>query len=169
MTAIAALPFSMISQTSAFVAVRWSQALILKTNDFDRGCLRMRYNRVARLSERNMPTKSLNMINTAPKDQDSNSNNNNNSNKAIEQAKQQHGDDCGGSNNKLTFLDELIERCTEATRSNAATESPHTGSSEWAGFRTTPELLKVRGMEEEGGGKEGLHERGAGKPSVVVF
>lgn len=43
----------------------------------------------------------------------------------------------------ISFLDELLERCTDATRSDGAIESSHTGSSEWAGFKTTPELLEV--------------------------
>ncbi|CAM9981693.1 unnamed protein product [Ectocarpus sp. 6 AP-2014] len=43
---------------------------------------------------------------------------------------------------KLTLLDELLERCAEATKSDAAAESSHTGSSEWAGFKTAPELLE---------------------------
>lgn len=42
-----------------------------------------------------------------------------------------------------SFLDELLERCTEATKSDGALESSHTGSSEWAGFKTTPELLEA--------------------------
>lgn len=42
-----------------------------------------------------------------------------------------------------SFLDELLLRCAEATRPGAAMESPHTGSSEWAGFRTTKCLLDV--------------------------
>ncbi|CAN0110833.1 unnamed protein product [Discosporangium mesarthrocarpum] len=46
------------------------------------------------------------------------------------------------SDDKGTFLDELLDRCREATRSKGAMESTHTGSSEWAGFRTTPELLQ---------------------------
>ncbi|CAM9664582.1 unnamed protein product, partial [Choristocarpus tenellus] len=41
-----------------------------------------------------------------------------------------------------TILEELLDRCKEATRSKGAMESSHTGSSEWAGFRTTPELLQ---------------------------
>lgn len=43
----------------------------------------------------------------------------------------------------VSFLDELLARCTEATRPGVAMESPHTGSSEWAGFRTTKSLLDV--------------------------
>ncbi|CBN77853.1 vesicle-fusing ATPase [Ectocarpus siliculosus] len=43
---------------------------------------------------------------------------------------------------ELTLLDELLERCAEATKSDAAAESSHTGSSEWAGFKTAPELLE---------------------------
>lgn len=42
-----------------------------------------------------------------------------------------------------SLLDELLARCAEATKSDAATESSHTGSSEWAGFKTSPELLEV--------------------------
>lgn len=51
--------------------------------------------------------------------------------------------DTDDSDQSVFFLDELVERCTLATRSDAATESPHTGSSEWAGFRTAPDLLEV--------------------------
>eukprot|EP00752_Nemacystus_decipiens_P008443 g7547.t1 len=40
------------------------------------------------------------------------------------------------------LLEELLARCSEATKSDAATESSHTGSSEWAGFKTNPELLE---------------------------
>lgn len=40
-------------------------------------------------------------------------------------------------------FEELLRKCTEATSSDGATESPHTGSSEWAGFRTKPHLLEV--------------------------
>lgn len=43
----------------------------------------------------------------------------------------------------ISFLDELLERCAEATKSDGAIESSHTGSSEWAGFKTTPELLEA--------------------------
>ena len=43
----------------------------------------------------------------------------------------------------ISFLDELLERCAAATRSDGAIESSHTGSSEWAGFKTTPELLEA--------------------------
>ncbi|CAB1121270.1 unnamed protein product [Ectocarpus sp. CCAP 1310/34] len=43
---------------------------------------------------------------------------------------------------ELTLLDELLERCAEATKSDAAAESSHTGSSEWAGFKTAPALLE---------------------------
>lgn len=53
-------------------------------------------------------------------------------------------DNTDDNDQSVFFLDELVERCTLATRSDAATESPHTGSSEWAGFRTAPELLEVR-------------------------
>lgn len=42
-----------------------------------------------------------------------------------------------------SFLAELLARCDAATRSGAATESNHSGSSEWAGFRTTKSLLEV--------------------------
>ncbi|CAN0262415.1 unnamed protein product [Ectocarpus fasciculatus] len=42
----------------------------------------------------------------------------------------------------LSLLDELLERCAEATKSDAAAESSHTGSSEWAGFKTAPALLE---------------------------
>lgn len=45
---------------------------------------------------------------------------------------------------ELSLLDELLERCAEATKSDAAAESSHTGSSEWAGFKTAPALLEVR-------------------------
>lgn len=44
------------------------------------------------------------------------------------------------------YLDELVAACTEATTGPGAMESPHTGSSEWAGFRTTKELLEVRSL-----------------------
>lgn len=50
--------------------------------------------------------------------------------------------DTDGENESL--LDELLARCSQATKSDAATESSHTGSSEWAGFKTDPELLEVR-------------------------
>ncbi|CAM9425159.1 unnamed protein product [Ectocarpus sp. 13 AM-2016] len=43
---------------------------------------------------------------------------------------------------ELSWLDELLERCAEATKSDAAAESSHTGSSEWAGFKTAPALLE---------------------------
>jgi len=49
-----------------------------------------------------------------------------------------------GEGERLSLLDELLARCAEATTSDAATESSHTGSSEWAGFKTNPVLLEVR-------------------------
>lgn len=53
------------------------------------------------------------------------------------------GDDYSRSESYDSFLDELVARCGEATRGPGAMESPHTGSSEWAGFRTTQTLLNV--------------------------
>lgn len=50
-------------------------------------------------------------------------------------------EDGGGEGESL--FDELLARCAAATKSDAATESSHTGSSEWAGFKTNPELLEV--------------------------
>lgn len=48
-----------------------------------------------------------------------------------------------GEGERESLLDELLARCSAATKSDAATESSHTGSSEWAGFKTSPELLEV--------------------------
>lgn len=47
------------------------------------------------------------------------------------------------TNVTTSLFEELLRKCTEATSSDGATESPHTGSSEWAGFRTKPHLLEV--------------------------
>lgn len=52
--------------------------------------------------------------------------------------------DSEGKGEGESLLDELLARCSAATKSDAATESSHTGSSEWAGFKTNPELLEVR-------------------------
>ena len=52
-------------------------------------------------------------------------------------------EDGEGEGKNKSLLDELLVRCAEATKSDAATESSHTGSSEWAGFKTNPELLEV--------------------------
>lgn len=51
-------------------------------------------------------------------------------------------DPSGGES--ASFLEELVNRCAEATRTDGSLESSHTGSSEWAGFKTTPQLLEVR-------------------------
>lgn len=55
-------------------------------------------------------------------------------------------DDISEGESFESFLDELVAKCTEATRGPGAMESPHTGSSEWAGFRTTKPLLDVSKM-----------------------
>ena len=59
------------------------------------------------------------------------------------------GDPAEVVNDNKLFFDELLHSCTEATSSDGATESVHTGSSEWAGFRTKPDLLEVGWIETE--------------------
>eukprot|EP00904_Undaria_pinnatifida_P002545 jgi/Undpi1/12291/HiC_scaffold_5.g01967.m1 len=56
--------------------------------------------------------------------------------------------DNGPIDGDLCFLDELVGRCTEATRRDGAVESSHTGSSEWSGFKTTPELLEASASDQ---------------------
>lgn len=56
------------------------------------------------------------------------------------------GHDISEGESYESFLEELVAKCTEATRGPGAMESPHTGSSEWAGFRTTKPLLDVSKM-----------------------
>lgn len=53
-------------------------------------------------------------------------------------------DDADGGGAEVSLLEELLARGAEATKSGGATESSHTGSSEWAGFKTAPDLLEVR-------------------------
>lgn len=48
-----------------------------------------------------------------------------------------------GGGKEMSLLGELLARGAEATKSGGATESSHTGSSEWAGFKTAPNLLEV--------------------------
>lgn len=48
-----------------------------------------------------------------------------------------------GDGTEMSLLDQLLARGAEATKSGGATESSHTGSSEWAGFKTAPDLLEV--------------------------
>lgn len=52
--------------------------------------------------------------------------------------------DPAGEGEDASLLDELLMRCAEATKSDTARDSSHTGSSEWAGFKTAPALLEVR-------------------------
>lgn len=59
-------------------------------------------------------------------------------------------DDADGGGAEMSLLDELLARGAEATKSGGATESSHTGSSEWAGFKTAPDLLEVRDRKRGG-------------------